>query len=465
MSKQTTNLWMMRFNTEYEFSIVENIIKKDINVSLILGNFQTRELLDKFKNKHQINTEFIDSNEAMALKFDKINNKNFKNKASYFFKKKLYKTFYTTLQVMERYERYSGELSFEERNYIIYKQVEFWQTKIEEKKPTSIIFFDVPHQYYEQIILAICEEKKIPCLFLSNSINNTLFINNKHQLVSGYGGKKFSEINNEYFKKVNQDLNSPKKFKHPNKVPVSISHLFKQFFKIFYHFFFNRKKEYNRGSFIKKNYFEFGFNNFFNQSVNLFLYSWNCLKLRLLYNKISCKADYEANFVYMPLVGGFECTLHPVCSPLNYFMIIDHLTNILPENCNIYIRDHPAQFLFRYHQRFARSKEFYLKINKMKRVKFIDINENHYRLISKSKFVVGSSASSVVIESVALKKTYKYYGFPRYFSQYVEPLFNIDSDIPSYDADAYHEESKYRNKHSDPVTLANKIILWAQDNL
>ena len=101
----------------------------------------------------------------------------------------------------------------------------------------------------------------------------------------------------------------------------------------------------------------------------------------------------------------------------------------------------------------------------MKRVKFIDINENHYKLISKSKFVVGSSASSVVIESVALKKNYKFYGFPRYFSQYVEPLFNIDSDIPSYDADAYHEESKYRNKDSDPVTLANKIILWAQDNL
>ena len=101
----------------------------------------------------------------------------------------------------------------------------------------------------------------------------------------------------------------------------------------------------------------------------------------------------------------------------------------------------------------------------MKRVKFIDINENHYKLISKSRFVVGSSASSAAIESVALKKTYKYYGFPRNYSQYIEPLFNIDSDVSSYDADAYHEESKYRNKHSDPVTLANKIILWTQDNL
>jgi len=465
MSKQTTNLWMMRFNSEYEFSIVENIIKKDINVSLILGNFQTRELLNKFKNKHQVNTEFIDSNEAMALKFDKIDNKNFKNKASYFFKKKLYKIFYTTLQVMERNERYSGELSFEERNYIIYKQVEFWQAKIEEKKPTNIIFFDVPHQYYEQIILAICEEKNIPCMFVSNSRNNTLLINNKHQLISGYGGKKFSEVNKEFFNEVNQKLNLPTKFQHLNKVPVSISSLFKQFFKIPYHFFFNRKKDYTLGSFIKKNYFEFGFNNFLNQSVNLLLYNWICFRLRSFYNKISYKADYERDYVYMPLVGGFESTFHPVSSPINYFIILDHLTNILPENCIIYIKEHHAQFLFRYHQRFARSKEFYLKINKMKRVKFIDINENHYKLISKSRFVVGSSASSAAIESVALKKTYKYYGFPRNYSQYIEPLFNIDSDVSSYDADAYHEESKYRNKHSDPVTLANKIILWTQDNL
>lgn len=466
MSEQNLNLWMVRFNTEYEFSIVKEIIKKNIKVSTLIGNFQTLELLNKFKKKHSVDLEFINNNNALSLKLDLNDNKNLKNNESYFFKKKLYKAFYTAMQVMERNERFSGELSFEERNYIIYKQVEFWKKKIEEKKPTCLVFFDVPHTYYEQIILAICDEKNIPCMFISNSRDYTLFINNKYQVISGYGGKKFSEVNDEYFKEVIKSINSSNKFKHRSKTPVSIKDLLIQFLKIPYHGLMNRKKDYVRGQYIKKSYFEFGFNNYLNQSINLFLYNWECLKLKSLYDKISLKADYECDFVYMPLVGGFECTLHPVSSPINYFIILDYLQSILPESCYIYIREHPAQFLSRYHQRFSRSREFYFKIKKMKRVRFIDINENHFKLISKSRFVVGSSASSAAIESVALKKKYKYYGFPRDYSKYIEPLFNVDDDSkPLNDVDAYHEESKYRNLYSDPTTLANKIILWAKDNL
>lgn len=465
MFKQIPNLWMMRFNTEYEFSIVENLIKKDINVSLIVGNFQTLELLNKFNDKHPVDTEFINNNKAMALKLNLNNNINLKNNDSYFFKKKLYKSFYSAMQVMERNERYSGELSFEERNYVIYKQVEFWQKKIEEKKPTSLIFYDIPHTYYEQIILAICEEKNIPCMFMSNSSHNTLFINNKHQLISGYGGKKFSEVNNEYFNEVNQNLNSQFKFKHRSKKPVSVKDLLIAFLRIPYHYFMSRKKDYTNGHFIKKSYFKFGFSSPLNQSINLFLYNWDCLRLKRLYDKISYRADYECDFVYMPLVAGYECSFHPVVSPLNYFIILDYLLSILPENCYIYIREHPAQFLYRYHQRFSRSKEFYNRINEMKRVRFIGIDENHYKLISKSRFVVGSSASTSAIESVALKKTYKYYGFPRDYSEYIEPLFNIGDDNLLSDTDAYHEESQYRNSDLDPASLASKIILWAKDNI
>ena len=129
MSEQNLNLWMVRFNTEYEFSIVKEIIKKNIKVSTLIGNFQTLELLNKFKKKHSVDLEFINNNNALSLKLDLNDNKNLKNNESYFFKKKLYKAFYTAMQVMERNERFSGELSFEERNYIIYKQVEFWKKK------------------------------------------------------------------------------------------------------------------------------------------------------------------------------------------------------------------------------------------------------------------------------------------------------------------------------------------------
>ena len=102
----------------------------------------------------------------------------------------------------------------------------------------------------------------------------------------------------------------------------------------------------------------------------------------------------------------------------------------------------------------------------MDRIKFIHLNENNYELISNSKFVVGSSGSSTASEAVALRKKYKYYGTPRNFNKYIEPLFEVnDSKNSSRDANAYHEECKYRNIDTDAYNLAEKIISWAKDNL
>lgn len=466
MSEQKQNLWMMRFNDKFEFSIVESIIKKGTKVSLLVGNFITLKLLEKSNKKYPFNLEFLDNNDVSALKQETKKNVNSNNKKeSYFFKSNLYKYYYTAMQVLERNERWSGELSFEERNLIIYKQVEYWQNKIEEKKPTHLIFFDYPHTYYEQIILAICDEKNIPCMFLSSNNNSTLFISNKYQLISGYGGKKFSEINQEFFKEINNKLISGSTFKHRSKEFLTIKDLFFSFLKIPYHILFSMKKAYKSGYFIKKDYFDFGYNTYINQSYHLFLYNLNCLRLKFLYKKISHKADYNCDYVYMPLVGGYEGTLHPVASPINYFMIIDYLKSTLPENCFIYIREHPAQFLYRYHQRFARSKNFYLKIQKMDGIRFIHLNENNYKLISKSKFVVGSSGSSIAAEAVALRKKYKYYGTPRNINKYIEPLFEVDNTKnQTEDVNAYHEECKYRNIDSDADMLAAKIISWANDH-
>lgn len=466
MSKKKNNLWMIRFNDKFEFNIVKSILNKGTNVSLLVGNHITEELLKKIDKKYSSDLEFINNNKITALKQEKKKSYKLNYKTeSFFFKSNLYKYYYTALQILERNERWSGELSFEERNFILYKQVEYWQNKIEEKCPTHVIFFDIPHVYYEQIILAICDEKNIPCMFLSSSNNNTLFVNNKNQLVSGYGGKKFSDINREYFKKIQDDLSSGLTFQHKSKKFLTFKDVWFSLFKLIYHFFLSRRIEYQKGYFIKKKYFNFGYNNLFNQSYNLFLYNLNCLRMKYFYKKISHKADYNCDYVYMPLVGGYEATMHPVASPVNYFIIIDYLKSILPQNYYIYIKEHPAQFLYRYHQRFARSKEFYTKIQIMDRIRFIKLDENNLKLISKSKFVVGSSGSSTAIEAVALKKIYKYYGTPRNSNKYIEPLFKTDDTINrAKDTNAYHEECKYRNVDSDAESLGKKIILWANDN-
>jgi len=465
MKNKVPNLWLMRFNDEYGFNILKNIIQEKVNISLITGNAKTSNLLNKHLVENKQNFEFLDNNEICILKFKFENRASSTKKISHFFNSKYYKAYYIALQIMERNERFSGELSFEERNYAIYKQVEFWEKKIEDQKPTNIIFFDIPHTYYEQIIIAICEEKKIPCMSIrETSFAKTTFLNSKFKLISGYGGKKLNKVNKEYFHMVKN--NKQKEIDiELNADQVTITFIIKTFLKVIYTFLFTKHKKYTLGYFIKCNYFEFGENSFLNERIQQLFYAWNCLRLRLLYKRLSNKPNFDSNFVYMPLISGYECALHPVASPLNIFMILDYLLKILPKNCNIYIKEHPSQFRFRYHQRFSRSKNFYYKISKMRRVKFININEDHYKLISKSKFVVGSSTSSAAVQSVSLKKKYKYYGFHYVSNKYIEPLFKQNNNNISRDNNFFHEEWSYNNSSLDSVSIAKKIILWVNDNL
>jgi hypothetical protein len=489
MKEKTPNLWMIRFNDKYNFSkwrpfdIVENVIKKNTNISLVTGNYQTLNLLNKFKTKHKTNLEFIDNNEICALDLKDNSQINLKNDETLFFNEKFYKSYYFAIQLMERNEKFSGDISFEERNYAIYKQVEFWNKKIDEKKPTSIIFFDIPHTYYELVLLAICEEKKIPCLIIYESFNidKSVFLNGKFQLISGYGGEEFEKISQEFFDLVkenkeseintplNQDVDYFAKLANDrlgSKGVVGVIFILKKLFKIIYNFLLRRNKKYKHGYYIKTNYFEFGFNYYLRESIQEFFYAWNCFKFKFLYKRLSFKADYDCDFVYLPLISGYENAFHPTCSPLNIFIILDYLLNILPENCLIYIKEHPGQFRFRYHQRFSRSKNFYYKIRNMKRVKFIDINENHYKLISKSKFVVGSSLSSAALQAAAMKKEYKYYGFDFISNEYIKPLFNKkNKNIFSGNIKFFHKETQVGNANLDPISLASKIIDWSKDNL
>jgi hypothetical protein len=296
------------------------------------------------------------------------------------------------------------------------------------------------------------------------SFAKTTFLNTKFKLIPGYGGKKFNKVNQVYFHMVKNNKQKDIDIEL-NADQATIKFVVKMLLKVIYTFLFTKYKKYTLGYFIKSNYFEFGENSFLNERFQQFLYAWNCLSLKLTYKRLSKKPNFKNNFVYMPLISGYECALHPVASPLNLFIILDYLLKILPKTHNIYIKEHPSQFRFRYHQRFSRSKNFYYKIAKMKRVKFIDINADHYKLISKSKFVVGSSTSSAAVQSVALKKKYKYYGFHFVSNKYIEPLFKQNSNDVFRDNNFFHEEWSYKNSSQDPVSLAKKIILWVNDNL
>ena len=458
---------MLRFSDAYQFSIVENVIKANTKVSLISGNNETLGLLSQFKKNKINDVDFINNNEVLSLQFPKNSISENEKMECLFLNDKLYKAYYFALQLLERHEKFSGDLSFEERNYIIYQQVQFWSEKITLNRPSSVIFMDLPHMYYELILIALCEVEEIPCMIISYTPNDekVIFLNRNFELIEGYEGREFNERNKDYLsmvrKHVERDIDLVL-----NTSYTRISFLVRKFLSALYAFlFYNLKRNaYKNGYYIGTGFFKTGFNSVFIERKNDFLYAWNSIYFRFLYKKISTPVKLDCDYVYLPLTSGHENAFHPSCSPLNIYIILDFILKNTPEDCLIYVKEHPAQFNFRYHQRFSRSRKMYKKIKNMDRVRLINIDTDHHNLISNSRFVSGSSMSSAAYQAIALKKTYKYYGLHILPSKYAYSLFGNLSVIGE-NPKSFHEEIGYMGSESDSKSIARKIIEWSSDQI
>lgn len=465
MNKTSINLWMLRFNDAYQFSIVKNVIETNTKISLISGNNETLGLLSKFKQNKVIDVDFINNNEVCSLQFKK-NSISENEKKCLFLNDNLYKAYYVALQLLERNEKFSGDLSFEERNFIIYQQVQFWSEKIALNRPSSIIFMDLPHMYYELILIALCEVEKIPCLIISFTPNHrkTVFLNGKFELIEGYKGREFNEVHKDYFsmakKKLEKDVDRISRNDY-----TRISFLIKKLLSLLYTLLFHGLKgKYKNGYYIGTGFFKTGFNTIFNEKKNEFLYAWDSIYFRFLYKKISTPVDLNCDYVYLPLVSGFENTFHPSCSPLNIYIILDFILKNTPEDCLIFVKEHPSQFRFRNHQRFSRSRKMYEKIINMDRVRLINIDTNHYNLIINSRFVTGSSMSSSAYQTIALKKIYRYYGPHILPNKFAFPLFG-NLPVLAENPKSFHEEKGTRGSELDSKSIASKIIDWSRDQI
>mgnify|MGYP000371371474 CR=1 FL=1 len=465
VSKKPINLWMLRFNDAYQFSIVKNVIETNTKISLLSGSNETLGLLSKFKQNKIIDVDFINNNEACALQF-KTNSISENEKKCLFLNDNFYKAYYVALQVLERNEKFSGDLSFEERNFIIYQQMQFWSEKIALNRPSSIIFMDLPHMYYELILIALCEVEKIPCLIISYTPNHrkTVFLNGKFELIEGYKGQEFNETHKDYFSMAEKNLEKDVDLISKNDY-TRISFLVKKFLSLLYTLLFNDlKRIYKNGYYIRTGFFKTGFNTIFSEKKNEFLYAWNSIYFRFLYKKISTPVDLTCDYVYLPLVSGFENTFHPAASPLNIYIILDFILKNTPEDCLIFVKEHPAQFKFRHHQRFSRSRKMYEKIMNMDRVRLINIDTNPYDLIINSRFVTGSSMSSSAYQAIALKKIYRYYGPHILPSKFAFPLFG-NLPIIRENPKSFHEEKGRMGSELDSKSIASKIIDWSSDQI
>jgi hypothetical protein len=463
--KTTNQIWLMRFNDEYHYKIINNIHNHNngFNISLLTGNKETLGLLSTNKELKKI--DFVDNNKISALSLsDLIVTK--KPIDSNFCKYLSYKYYYAQ-QIMERNERFSSELSFEERNYFIYKQVEFWTSKIRKNWPSAVVFMDLPHMYYEWVLMSILDNENIPYLIIGFTPNHTrmLFLDNNMDIITGYGGEDFYSINKKYIdtasKKIETEYDT-----RINNSNLNLITAIKMTISFFVKGWQDFSKPWEIGYYIRSGFFKSSMNIIISQRYRVLRYAWAIVYNRAVYNYYSISVRKKEKYVYVPLISGFENTLHPGSSPLNIVIILEQLSNNIPDDWSIYVKEHPAQFNLRYDQKFSKSKKLYKRIREINKVKLINISHTHHDLILNAEFISGSSMSSTAYQSIAHKKKIMYFGPDVLPREYAEPLFpKEDSSLININTKCYHDEKVMDGADKDAKSIGEKIIAWANNQV
>lgn len=392
----------MRFTNEFQTKILKNLsLEPNLNITLSTSNFFFHEEHQKIL-KTQDNGIALDNNSICNLKCTSIGNE-------VYFPKLDSKFYYYAIQNLDRFERHRGEISFPERNYLIIQQIKFWSEKIKKHQPKVVIFMDMPHMYYELVLLGLLKEKKIPFMILCHYLQDfSYFLDSNLRIIKQKSGKNFFEVTSlkRELSSKHKALDLDVKIHGKNKLMASFSAVFFAVRRLLTH----QNSLYKNGYYIKTGYLNFGWNTFRNEYWQEVKYSLACILYKLFYNIISKKPKSKERYIYFPLSSGFENTLHPSASPWDLASIASDLVARLPEDTFLYVKEHPAQFVFRAHQRFNRDLRQYIWFAKHPKIKLISLKTSQYSLIERSIAVAALSTSSSVIEAWELGKTVHIYG-------------------------------------------------------
>jgi hypothetical protein len=472
--KNTTHsnsgIWLMRFTDLYQLKIVEGLLDQKHDVNLFTGNdFILKYAKDLFAKINDNNLVFYNNNELALGKTNVTDKTNWNNLDH------IYKYCYIAHQIMERNERYAGDILFEERNHLVLKQYQFWSNEIKHRHPQCVIFMDTPHMYYEMILMGLLESNNIPYLIVAYTPNQSrvIYFEKNFKIASLPGGHSFNEVHKDYLsiakKKImtSIDININNSF---IKWPYLIKRII-GFTKRLLNMKAYTTDTYTNGYYLKSGYFKTGYSSAISEYYQELKYTYKAIILRSYYLKNTTTPSAQ-KYVYFPLSAGYENTLHPGASPWNYVSLLEYISMNIPDDIYIYVKEHPAQFNFRHHQRFARSIEFYKRIKAINNVKLMGINSDQFNLMNGAVCVIACSMSSTAYQVIALEKKLLCYGPDVLPQQYSVNLFDVDlksietiqlsNNKCAIDSKykAYHFERGYFGSNEEAISISKKISGW-----
>ena len=293
--------------------------------------------------------------------------------------------------LMLRY--FSNDINF------FYYLIDFFYEKITKNKIDLLIFCNVPHEGGDYLLYILAKYLGIKTLMSYQTIFENRYFTfeniedlndlGKHCQVVGENHLpeiKKSQPQNLWYMKNIKDASVYKKLLDKKIASTAMSILFRV---LFLRFKSTKKR--------------------------LLRISQNLLKLEELknyitnyQNTIDHDIDYSQKFIYFALHYQPEKTSVPEGKQYyDQITALEELSNIIPDDFYIYVKENPKQ------DEIFRGNDFFARLRKIKKVKFLPINVSSQYLIDKSQ-IVGTLTGTVGFEALLCEKPVIVFGYAWY---------------------------------------------------
>lgn len=316
----------------------------------------------------------------------------------------------TSMDMLQRYDPYKS-FTYEERKRLYYNQLKYWLYVIKNMRIDVLFLTESPHSISQYVCYAVCKYYKVEIIMLgSTSIPGMIFLKKNIEDTPMYFIKKnkyslsyqiiFDNIERYIralggsYKKAEPLYMKEQKIKSKLKIKtIDRYHRIKRRIK--------RKDEIGRDYYFKlpKRLIEQSFMSF-----------WDLLKIKIharktiksltkKYKNLSRTPDLKEKYIYFPLHYQPERTSCPEGDIYSdQTIVINMISNNLPDNWFLYVKEHPSQFMLT-NGYMGRDSYFYDDIVKLPNVRLIDQKFTTFELIDNAK-AVATLTGTVALEAI-----------------------------------------------------------------
>ena len=136
--------------------------------------------------------------------------------------------------------------------------------------------------------------------------------------------------------------------------------------------------------------------------------------LALFYNKLAKEPDFSRPYVFAALSYQPEQNTSPMAGVfVHQLLMVDILSRCVPDDWQVYVKEHPVIFRKRKHGERSRDEWYYEDLAAIPKVRIMPMSTNSFELADKAK-VVATSTGTIGWESLARGKPVLVFGHPWY---------------------------------------------------